>query len=81
MGLFSFIKNAGSAMFGSKEEEAQIEAEVKARNDAQVENLNRLKAQRALEIRLGSLGLGVEGVAVEVHDGGQPLYPYLVGVE
>lgn len=69
MGLFSFVKNAGAALFGSKEEEAKIEAEIKARTDAQVENLNRLKAARALEMRLAALGLGAEGVAIEVHEG------------
>ncbi len=69
MGLFSFIKNAGAAMFGSKDEEDKIEAEIKSRNDAQVENLNRLKAQRALEMRLSALGLAAEGVSIEVHDG------------
>jgi nucleoid-associated protein YgaU len=69
MGLFSFIKNAGSAMFGSKEEEARIEAEVQAKADAQVENLKRLKAARALELRLAALGLGAEGVTIDVNEG------------
>ena len=69
MGLFSFIKNAGAAMFGSKDEEDKIEAEIKSRNDAQVENLNRLKAQRALEMRLSALGLAAEGVSIDVNDG------------
>lgn len=69
MGLFSFIKNAGSAMFGSKDEEDKVEAEIKSRNDVQIENLNRLKSERALQMRLQALGLGAEGVSIEVHDG------------
>lgn len=69
MGLFSFIKSTGQAMFGSKEEEARVEAEIKAQTDAKVEHLNRLKAQKALQMRLESLGLGIEGGSIEVHEG------------
>ena len=69
MGLFSFIKSTGQAMFGSKEEEAKVEAEINAQMDAKVENLNRLKAQRALQMRLDGLGLGIDGGGIEVHDG------------
>lgn len=69
MGLFSFIKSAGQAMFGSKEEEQKVEAELKAQTDTKVENLAKLKAKRAMEIRLASMGLSIEGGSIEVDDG------------
>lgn len=66
MGLFSFIKSAGQAMFGSKEEESRIETELKAKADAQVANLNKLKAQRALELKLEAMGLPITGGEIDV---------------
>lgn len=66
MGLFSFIKTAGQAMFGSKDEEKRIEAEMQARTDAQVANLNKLKAQRALELKLEAMGLPIENRDIDV---------------
>ena len=44
MGLMSFVKSAGAAIFGSKEEEKKIEAEVQAQSDAQREKLEQLRA-------------------------------------
>jgi nucleoid-associated protein YgaU len=66
MGLINFIKSAGAAMFGSKEEERKIEAELQAKSQTQIENLNKLKAQRALELRIEGMGLPVEGADVDV---------------
>ncbi len=57
MGLFSFLKNAGSKIFGGSEEEAAASAEV-------------LKAQRsdALKSVIQSLNLPIDGLSVEVDD-------------
>ena len=65
MGLFNFIKSAGEKLFGSAEEERKIEAEVKAHAD-KVENLERLKRARAVQLRVEGLGLDVQGFKVEV---------------
>lgn len=65
MGLFNFIKSAGEKLFGSAEEERKIEAEVKAHAD-KVENLEKLKRARAVQLRVEALGLDVEGFKVEV---------------
>lgn len=66
MGLINFIKSAGQAMFGSKEEEKRVEAELQAKAQAQITNLQKLKAQRALELRLEALGLPIEGGEIDV---------------
>jgi nucleoid-associated protein YgaU len=66
MGLLSFVKSAGQALFGNKEEEKKIEAEVAAKADAQRANLEKLKAQRALEMRLEGLGLPIENGDISV---------------
>lgn len=66
MGLLSFVKSAGQALFGNKEEEKKIEAEMVAKVDAQRANLEKLKAQRALELRLEGLGLPIENGDISV---------------
>lgn len=69
MGLLSFVKDAGAALFGSKEEEKQVEAELQAKAEAQREKLEKLKAARALENKVKALGLGIEEAAITVEDG------------
>lgn len=66
MGLMSFVKSAGSAIFGSDEEEKKIEAEVQAQADAQRDKLERLKKARALKNKIEALGLEVEGADIRV---------------
>ncbi|MEM9556580.1 MAG: peptidoglycan-binding protein LysM [Acidobacteriota bacterium] len=65
----SFVKNAGKALFGSKEEEQRIEQELQTKADAQRERLAELKKARALELRLQELELGVEGLDIDVQGG------------
>ncbi len=57
MGLFSFLKNAGSKIFGNREEEASVSAE-------------ELKSQRedALRSVIKSLNLPIDSLSVEVDD-------------
>lgn len=69
MGLMSFVKSAGAAIFGSKEEEAKIEQELQAQADAQREKLEVLKKARAVRNRIEEQGLSVDGLNVEI-DGG-----------
>ena len=66
MGLMSFVKSAGAKIFGSDEEEKKIEAEVQAQADAQREQLERLKKQRALRNKIEALGLEVENADIRV---------------
>lgn len=70
MGLISFVKNAGKALFGNKDEEDRIEKEVRERKaDAQRERLDELKKARALEIRIGAMNLDVDDLDIRVDDG------------
>ncbi|MDA8017296.1 MAG: peptidoglycan-binding protein LysM [Thermoanaerobaculia bacterium] len=66
MGLMSFVKSAGAAIFGSDEEEKKIEAEVQAQADAQREKLERLKKARALQMKVEELGLEIENADIRV---------------
>ena len=66
MGLMDFVKSAGSAIFGSDEEEKQIEAEVQAQADAQREKLEKLKKARALQMKVDALGLEIENASFRV---------------
>ncbi|MEL7060786.1 MAG: peptidoglycan-binding protein LysM [Acidobacteriota bacterium] len=69
VGLISFVKNAGKSLFGNKEEEARIEAEVQAKADMAREVLERRKQARALELRIEAMALEIEGLDVEINDG------------
>ena len=69
MGLMSFVKSAGAAIFGSKEEEKKIEQELQAQADAQRDKLAVLKKARAVRNRIEEQGLEVDGLDVQV-DGG-----------
>lgn len=69
MGLLSFVKSAGAAIFGSKEEEEKIEQELQAQADAQRDKLAVLKKARAVRNRIEEQGLSVDGLDVQV-DGG-----------
>jgi len=57
MGLFSFLKNAGSKIFGGKEETASVSAE-------------EMKSQRENALRnvIKTLNLPIDGLNVEVND-------------
>ena len=66
MGLMDFVKSAGSAIFGSDEEEKQIEAEVQAQADAQRDKLEKLKKARALQMKVDALGLDIENASFRV---------------
>ncbi len=66
MGLMSFVKSAGKALFGNDEEEKKIEQEVQAQADAQREKLDKLKKARAIRNRIQEQGLKVEGLEVKV---------------
>ncbi len=69
MGLFSFVKNAGKAIFGNKEEEAQIEKELQAKQDLQREKLARLKQAYALRNRIKEQGFEIEDADIDLHEG------------
>ena len=69
MGLLSFVKSAGAALFGSKEEEKKIEAELQAKADAQREKREKLKKARAVRNRIDEQGLEVDGLDVSYEDG------------
>ena len=65
MGLFDFIKNAGSNIFGSKEKEEarkKLEAEKKEAND------NAIKERVAMDY-VTKLGLEVEGLDINMEEG------------
>ena len=66
MGLMSFVKSAGAAIFGSDEEEKKIEQELEAKAAAQREKLDELKKARAIQNRIGEQGLSVDDLSVEV---------------
>ena len=68
MGLMSFVKSAGKAIFGSDEEEKKIEQELEAKAAAQREKLEQLKKARAIMNRISEQGLEVDGLAVDVDD-------------
>ena len=70
MGLFSFIKDAGKAVFGDKEEEARIERELQAKSDLQREKLERLKRAHAMRNRINEQGFEIEDADIDV-DGGK----------
>ena len=61
MGLFSFLKKAGTNLFGKSDEEKRKEAE---RVAAEL-NANRINL---LQDAVSSLGLQVENMALELHD-------------
>lgn len=69
MGLMSFVKSAGAAIFGSKEEEQKIEQELQAQADAQSDKLEKLKKARAVRNRIEEQGLTVQGLGVDLEDG------------
>lgn len=70
MGLISFVKNAGKALFGSKDEEARVEKEIQERKmEAQRERVEELKKARALELRIEAMDLAVEDLDIRVDDG------------
>ena len=69
MGLMSFGKNAGKAIFGSKEEEERLEKEYEAKAAAQRERLAELKKAAALRIRIKEMDLEITDADIQV-DGG-----------
>lgn len=69
MGLLSFVKSAGKAIFGSDEEEKKIEREMEAKAAAQREKLEELKKARAIMNRISEQKLDVDGLRVTVDDG------------
>lgn len=66
MGLISFVKNAGKALFGNKEEEQKIEREVQQKADTARERLEELKKERALENRVREMGFEVEDLGIDI---------------
>ena len=66
MGLMSFVKSAGAAIFGSDEEEKKVEAQVQAQADAQRDKLEQLKKARALQNKVAALGLEIENADIRV---------------
>lgn len=66
MGLMSFVKSAGAAIFGSDAEEKKIETEVQAQAESQRDKLEELKKARALRNKIESLGLEVEDADIRV---------------
>lgn len=70
MGLFSFVKNAGKAIFGNKEEEQRIEKELQAKENLQREKLDRLKRSYALRNRIKEQGFDIEDADIDI-DGGK----------
>ena len=69
MGLLSFVKGAGKAIFGSKDEEKKIEKELQAKATAQREKLEKLKKARAVRNRIAEQGLEVTNLEVTYDDG------------
>lgn len=67
MGLFSFVKNAGASLFGSKKKKAE-EAK-KAAEKAENEEIQR-ELNKALELEnfVGNLGLAIDNFSVKVDD-------------
>ncbi|MCL4152400.1 UNVERIFIED_CONTAM: hypothetical protein GTU68_006840 [Idotea baltica] len=67
MGLFSFLKNAGSKMFGNAEAEAAAKAAAEA--DA-AETAAAMNAQQvnALKSIVNSMNLGIDNLDVELND-------------
>ena len=68
MGLMSFVKNAGKAIFGSKEEEERIAKEVEAKAAAQRERLAELKKAAGLRNRINDMGLEITDADIQVDD-------------
>ena len=66
MGLMSFVKNAGKAIFGSKEEEEKIAKEVEAKAAAQRERLAELKKAAGLRNRINDMGLEITDADIQV---------------
>ncbi|MFZ1703627.1 MAG: peptidoglycan-binding protein LysM [Saprospiraceae bacterium] len=64
MGLFSFLKNAGAKMFGSKEEAKP--AETTSGNVAEMEAAIKKSREAALEAMVRSHGLEVENLSIDV---------------
>lgn len=63
MGLFSFIKNAGSKIFGVGKSDAELAAEAAAEELAA-----EAAAARRLEQTISDLGLDVDGLSVHIDD-------------
>jgi nucleoid-associated protein YgaU len=61
MGLFEFVKNAGSSVFGHDEPEPQAQ-----KRDIDLAKLAQMKKQKALQNLVAKLGLEVEELRVEV---------------
>jgi len=64
MGIFDFVKDAGSKIFGGDDPAPQPQAQVRSVDPQQLEAMKRRKA---LEKLVAELGLEVEGLEVEVH--------------
>ncbi len=67
MGLFSFIKNAGAKIFGSKKNTRDKAAVVSGEND-RGEELENEKAAQKLETTVHDLNLKVENLKIHISD-------------